>query len=103
MDLGEQLEQTARREVFEETNLKIIDLDLFGVFSGEELHYVYPHGDEVYVVDVLYTSSHFEGNIQINAESMAYGFFEINQLPSKISPPTKPIVNELIKRYGNHE
>jgi 8-oxo-dGTP pyrophosphatase MutT (NUDIX family) len=84
----------------EETGLRLNDLTLFGVFSGEELHYVYPHGDEVYVVDVVYTSSSYEGEIQINEESKAYRFFDIHHLPTKISPPVKPIVAELINRLG---
>ncbi|WP_346774028.1 NUDIX domain-containing protein [Brevibacillus sp. SYP-B805] len=98
-ELGEKIEQTARREVFEETGLTLHDLSLFGVFSGEELHYVYPHGDEVYVVDVVFTANRYEGEISINEESRAYGFFAIDQLPADLSPPVIPIANALIKRF----
>jgi 8-oxo-dGTP pyrophosphatase MutT (NUDIX family) len=100
IDLGERLEETARREALEETNLRLHDLELFGVFSGEELHYVYPNGDEIYGVDVVYTSSRYEGTVAINHESKAYQFFPIDQLPSSISPPVKPIVRELLARLG---
>jgi 8-oxo-dGTP pyrophosphatase MutT (NUDIX family) len=103
IDLGERLEDTARREAWEETNLRLHELELFGVFSGEELHDVYPHGDEIYGVDVVYTSSHYEGTVAINDESKAYQFFEIDQLPSNISPPVKPIARELIKRLGTRQ
>jgi 8-oxo-dGTP pyrophosphatase MutT (NUDIX family) len=45
---GEVVEDAAKRETFEETNLVIEDMSLFGVFSGMELYYKYPNGDEVY-------------------------------------------------------
>src|SRR5690554_3778675 len=54
IDLGESTEDTAKREVLEETGLIVNNLELFDVFSGQELHYIYPHGDEVFVVDVVY-------------------------------------------------
>ncbi|WP_301171056.1 NUDIX hydrolase [Brevibacillus nitrificans] len=100
IDLGESLEQTARREVLEETNLTIIDLQLFSVFSGKELHYIYPHGDEVYAVDTVYISTTYEGEIVINNESKDFGFFDINDLPSNINPPTIPVTRELKRQFG---
>lgn len=45
MDLGESTEDTARRELYEKTGLSVKDLRIFGVFSGEQLHYTYPNGD----------------------------------------------------------
>src|SRR6266516_240489 len=46
MELGETTEETAKRELFEETNLQVGEMKLFGVFSGPELYYRYPSGDE---------------------------------------------------------
>ena len=48
MELGETTEETARRELLEETGLTADGLTLFDVFSGEELYYRYPSGEEVY-------------------------------------------------------
>ena len=50
LEPGELVEDTARRETFEETNLEINEISLLGVFSGPELYYKYPNGDEVYNV-----------------------------------------------------
>ena len=47
MELGEIVENAARREALEETGLEIGEMSLFGVFSGPELYYKYPSGDEV--------------------------------------------------------
>lgn len=47
VELDEVVEDAAKRELFEETGLIAEELELFGVFSGEDCHYVYPNGDEV--------------------------------------------------------
>lgn len=100
MELGETTEEVVRRELLEETGLTVEELHIFGVFSGEELHYVYPNGDEVYIVDVVYTSDQFRGELAINEESRAYRFFDIADIPAEISPPVVPVVEELKRRHG---
>ena len=47
VELDEVVEDAAKRELFEETGLIAEKLELFGVFSGKETHYVYPNGDEL--------------------------------------------------------
>lgn len=54
MDLDERVEDTAKRELFEETGLITEKLELFAVFSGPEYHYIYPNGDEVSNVDNVF-------------------------------------------------
>lgn len=98
IDLGEQTEETAKREVYEETGLIVIDLKLFGVFSGEELHYIYPHGDEVYIVDVVYKTNNYKGDLKIDNESKAFEFFDLANLPKKISPPVIPVIKKLLEQ-----
>lgn len=98
IELGEKVEQTAAREVFEETGLIVDNLNLFGVFSGEELYYKYPNGDEVFNVDIVYMSDSYKGERRLNDEGMDIRFFKIDELPKKISPPVRPIVEELRNR-----
>jgi 8-oxo-dGTP pyrophosphatase MutT (NUDIX family) len=100
MDLGENLEDTALREVYEETGLQVTDLKLFSVFSGEQLHYVYPHGDEVYIVDAVYQTSSYTGDITVNNESRLYKWFDISNLPENITPPSIPVINKLKQEYS---
>ena len=50
---GEVVENAARRETFEETNLEVGELSLFGIFSGPELFYRYPNGDEVHNIAIV--------------------------------------------------
>ncbi|MCM3038684.1 NUDIX hydrolase [Paenibacillus motobuensis] len=98
VELGEKIEETAAREVFEETGLIVEDLNLFGVFSGEELYYKYPNGDEVYNVDIVYMSDSYKGELRLNDEGKDIRFFKMDELPEKISPPVRPIVEELRKK-----
>lgn len=100
MELGESTEHTARREAYEETGLRVEQLELFGVFSGEGMRYVYPNGDEVHNVDVVYRTNVYEGELRLDHENRAYRFFALDELPERISPPVLPVVKQLLAQ-GN--
>ena len=53
VDLDENVEDAAKRELYEETGLIAEDLILLGVFSGKHMHNTYPNGDEVSNVDMF--------------------------------------------------
>lgn len=99
IELGEKVEDAVQREAFEETGLKVEELELFDIFSGEELYYKYPNGDEVYNIDIVFVTSKYYGEANKNAESKGFKFFMINELPENISPPVKPVVQRLVERY----
>ena len=87
-ELDERVEDAAARELFEETGLTANHLELFGVFSGKELHYVYPNGDEVSNVDIVFLCRDYSGSLRLDAEeSEDLSFFEAGQLPVNLSPP----------------
>ncbi|HYF81866.1 MAG TPA: NUDIX domain-containing protein [Clostridia bacterium] len=98
---GEKVEDAARREVYEETGLKVEALDLFDIFSGEELYYKYPNGDEVYNIDIVFMTSKYYGEANSNDESNGFKFFSIDDLPREISPPVKPVIQSLVERYAS--
>ena len=60
-ELGETVEETAKRELLEETGLTACSLELLGVFSGKELFYTYPNGDMVSNVNIAYLCENFIG------------------------------------------
>ncbi|WP_088043062.1 NUDIX hydrolase [Bacillus sp. EAC] len=97
LEMGETLEEVAKRELREETGLVANTLVLFNIFSGEEYYYKYPHGDEVYNVIATYVCTDYSGVMEKDeSEVKALKFFELNKLPIEISPPEIPIINLFI-------
>jgi len=96
---GERVEEAAKRETLEETGLEIGEMELFGVFSGPELYYKYPNGDEVYNVTIVYLSHDFSGEVKLDHEHTAFHWFTMGEIPENISPPIIPVI-EQFKRTG---
>ena len=71
MELGETVEECARRELLEEMGLTANDLELFMVHSGEEAHMVYPNGDEVYYLEVIYICRSYRGEPRRQPEELS--------------------------------
>ena len=91
---GEVVEDAARREALEETGLLIGEMSLFGIFSGPELYYKYPNGDEVYNVTIVYLSREMTGDIHLNGEHTEWHWFVSTDIPDDLSPPIKPVVDK---------
>ena len=96
VELDEKVEDAAKRELYEETGLIANSLELFGVFSGKELHYIYPNGDEVSNIDVVYVCRDYCGELKRQEDEVVeLKFFDYDNQPEKLSPPIKPV---LLKR-----
>jgi 8-oxo-dGTP pyrophosphatase MutT (NUDIX family) len=100
---GERVEEAAKRETLEETGLHIAEMELFGVFSGPELYYKYPNGDEVYNVTIVYSSRDWDGEVIINEEHTEFGWFPRGEfpLPELISPPIIPVIEQFKSKVSN--
>ena len=101
VELNEVVEDAAKRELFEETGLTAHRLELFGVFSGVELHYIYPNGDEVSNVDITYLCREYSGELSPSKmEVNVLRFFAPNEVPNNISPPQQKALKEYLRLYA---
>lgn len=95
MEISETLEQTAERELFEETGLKAKNFVLVDILSGKNLYYKYPNGDEVYNVICVYIAEGISGELAINdGESLDLKYFPITELPSNLDERAKVIIEK---------
>ena len=98
VELDEVVEEAAKRELYEETGLKANQLELFGVFSGPEMHFVYPNQDEVSNVDIVYLCNDYSGELkkqETEVEELCW--FDLANLPDKISPPNQMALKKLVE------
>lgn len=93
MELGESFGETAKREVFEETGLKLGELILIDVFSGSRYYLKIKNGDEIYSATAVYTATEYEGSIKPDdKESLALKFFSLEDLPERIGQGYKDYI-----------
>src|SRR5699024_5297739 len=89
MELGESMEETARREVKEESGLEVGELTLVHVFSGKDFYLKVPNGDELYSVTAVYITKDVRGSLQVDPrESMGMEYVSIDHLPTPLNSGT---------------
>ena len=82
MELYETIEETAIRELKEETGICADELQLVTVLSGKDFYFEYPNGDKLCTVIVLFKVLNFSGTIKVSDnESKALKFFPLTELP----------------------
>ena len=98
VELDEDVEEAAKRELFEETGLIANKLSLFGVFSGKDTHYIYPNGDEVSNIDIVYICKDYSGELRCQkGEVNDLVFFEKDNIPGNLFKP----IEKVLKSYLN--
>ncbi len=88
-DLGEDLRNTAVREAYEETGIKLNpkEIILIDTLSGEKRKNSYPNGDIVYNNTSLYLADVFMSdtkNLKGDTETKRLKFFAINEVPDNL-------------------
>jgi len=103
VEMGEKVEDAARRELYEETGLIANKLELLGVFSGKDMMYTYPNGDKVCIVGINYVCCDFSGELLPETdETSELKWFEIDNLPEDISPPDIEPMTAFVEYAKNH-
>jgi 8-oxo-dGTP pyrophosphatase MutT (NUDIX family) len=99
MELGESTEDTARREVFEETGLEIGKLNLINVYSGKDYFIVAANGDPFYVVTAAYSTTDVQGILKVDEkESIQCSYFYRDELPEYIVKSHREVMNEFLNK-----
>jgi 8-oxo-dGTP pyrophosphatase MutT (NUDIX family) len=95
MEYGETLEDTAKRELFEETGLIADDLKLIDILSGQRECHTYPNGDEIFGVTAVFTTHNFSGALSVNDnESNNIDFFPLEDLPFNLVDKARNIIEK---------
>ncbi|OAS85887.1 MULTISPECIES: NUDIX hydrolase [Metabacillus] len=96
MELRETLEETASRELKEETGLEAKTFELINVFSGPQYYFRYPNGDETYSVINLYRALDVSGKIEMNdGESISLEYFSRDNLPKNLEKRAKALIDTI--------
>ena len=95
VELYEAVENAAIRELEEETGLIADELELLGVFSGPQMAYTYPNGDQVSNVDVVFVCRKYHGTLKCQEGEVEHlAFFSRDELPSPIFSANQPAIDK---------
>ena len=98
MELYETIEETAIRELKEETGITADKLELVAVLSGKDFYYEYPNGDKMCTVIVLFKVMNYNGRLKISDnESKELRFFPLTNLPAMESRAER-IIQKILDR-----
>lgn len=96
MELYETIEDTAIRELKEETGISADKLELVTILSGKEYYFEYPNGDKMCTVIVLFKVLNYAGDIKVSDnESKELRFFSLDKLPNMESR-AKAIIDKIL-------
>ena len=94
VEIDEKVEDAAKRELYEEMGLIAEELEFFMINSGPEVHYIYPNGDEVSNIEIIYLCRKYHGEIKRQEEEIEeIRYFSPDMIDlNMISPPIRPVV-----------
>lgn len=98
IELGETPEETAIRELKEETGLDAEIEDLIGIYTDSDMKY--SSGDEAHSICIVYKLKAIGGKLNCdNLETMDLKFFSIDKLPEMFCKQHEELKMDLIKKY----
>lgn len=97
MNIGETVEQSARRELLEETGLAPTALTLLGIYSGARMFATYPNGDQVAVVQLAFIAEVGAAEPYADDEALELRYFAPDALPPELSPHHEIVIQHYLE------
>lgn len=102
VEVDENTMDAVRRELLEELNIELEELELLGVYSGKKYHHIYPNGDETSCIDIVYVCHKFKGDIKfVDGEVKQVQWFDKDTIPKNLSDNPKESIQDYYKKYFN--
>lgn len=104
VELGETYLQALDRELKEEINVKPINPQLVGIYTGKKFYFEYPNGDKIYDSLCVFLVEEYEGNLQKdNSEVADLQWFDLEDLPEQLDNEDGLILQDFKKFLQNRE
>ncbi|PEY34585.1 NTP pyrophosphohydrolase [Bacillus cereus] len=96
MEIGESAEETAIREIKEETGYIVQVNELIGVYT--KYFHTYPNGDQAQTIGMFFKCSIIGGNKKIDGEeTLDLKFFSLNQMPTLFNEQHRDCLDDILK------
>lgn len=104
VELGETYLQTLERELKEEINVKPINPQLMGIYTGKNFYFEYPNGDKIFDSLCVFLVEKYEGNLQKDDEEVTdLQWFDLENLPEQLDREDGLILEDFKKFLQNRE
>ncbi len=101
VELGETALDALRREVHEETGLKILSAEPMALYTGPQQRFSYPNGDEVQCFAVAFIVRQWEGTPRADGvEGTELRFWPRSALPDNLVPVHSQTLADLQRYQG---
>jgi ADP-ribose pyrophosphatase YjhB (NUDIX family) len=100
IELGESAEEACRREIWEETGVRIGHLELIGVLSGKEYFTKLANGDEYFPITIAYVTQDIRSGQPKpdKIETQKVQFFQWPAVPHHLSKRDQEIFERFMKQ-----
>src|SRR5438067_1766509 len=101
MELDETIEETARRELWEELGLEAGELELVDLVSGPRFRRTYPNGDQIHGLGAVYVARDVRGELRLDpGEVRAIAYFGLDELPAEMHDSSRFVLERYRERAG---
>ncbi|AFS69479.1 NUDIX hydrolase [Exiguobacterium antarcticum] len=98
MEWAESTDETARRELLEETGLIAEKLTFLGVYSGKNYVTTLANGDVFQSVTLAYVTTETSGTLRISKESVTLTYFPLKDLPDHIVGSHRVMIEDYLNQ-----